>query len=65
KRQEEKSINIQMLKWDSVRFLVLFLNSVISSFKDEINDSGGLVIAADSKPIFYRRQRLRFTRYAL
>ena len=32
-------------------FLVLFLNSVISSFKDEINDSGGLVIAADSKPI--------------
>ena len=32
-------------------FLVLFLNSIIFFFKDEINDSNGLVIAADSKPI--------------
>jgi hypothetical protein len=32
-------------------FLVLFLNSIILFFKDELNDSNGLVISADSKPI--------------
>lgn len=32
-------------------FLVFFLNSITLFFKDAINDSNGLVIAADSKPI--------------
>jgi len=32
-------------------FLVLFLNSIILFFKDELNDSNGLVISADSKPL--------------
>ncbi len=32
-------------------FLVSFLNSIILFFKDKINDSNGLLIATDSKPI--------------